>query len=455
MDFDQDQQLDQTVHSLTDFIESGQDDQFMNRFTQLHDFEMGQVYAALPENIRGVAWRIMDDETLATVFDNLEIDQEDIVRLLAEMPPQRGANVLQKMFADNEADLMQAMNQRTVATYLSLMTKDEAQKIRRLIRYEDQTAGALMATEYLAVHQGATIEDVLGQVKKQAEDAESITYVYVVDDGHRLIGVASLRDLLIHPDDMTVDQITNTRVVSVKAGDDQRDVAQVVADYNFFSIPVTDDDGRLLGIVTVDDIVDVIDEEAREEYSGLAAVDVSDTDDSAWHSAVKRIPWLLSLLLLGLVTTFSVNAFESTIRQAPILAAFIPIIAGTAGNAGTQSLALAIRHFGTGSEKSGWKNLVSELISAAILAVVAGFVLGLIVMFWQGNDQLALTIALSIAIGIWLAALIAHAIPALFNKLNFDPAVINGPLVTTVCDWAALLVYFGLAAMMLDAFVGK
>lgn len=455
MELDHDQQLEQTVHDLVNFINSGQDDEFMNRFTTLHDFEKGQVYAELPENIREVAWRIMDDETLATIFDNLEIDPEEIVKLLEEMPAQKGADILVAMFADNEADLLQAMPAREVAKYLSLMPADEVREVKKLINYEDDTAGALMATEYLAVKQSEKVKDVLVQVKKQAEEAELIIYVYVVDDEQHLIGVVSLRDLLTHPDDMAIDSITNTRVISVKADSDQKDVAQVVADYNFFSIPVTDNDHHLLGIITVDDIVDVIDEEAVGDYSGLAAVDVSDTDDSAWHSAIKRIPWLMTLLVLGLASTALIGMFEHTIRQAPILAAFITIIAGTAGNAGTQSLALAIRHFGNGSDQSGWKNLVSEFISAVVLAVTAGVILFVVTILWQDNNGLAVAVGLSLGLSILASSLLAHLVPAIMNRFDIDPAVVNGPLVATVCDWASILIYFSIATAMLGQFVGK
>ncbi|GAP02349.1 magnesium transporter [Fructobacillus pseudoficulneus] len=455
MELDHDQQVKQAVQSLTDRLENGQDDEFMTEFTALHDFEKGQVYAGFAENIREVAWRVMDDETLATVFDNLEIDPDEIVDLLQEMPPQKGANILMEMFADNEADLFQAMPSRLVATYLALMPNEEAQEIHSLIKYEEQTAGSLMATEYLAVQAGAKVKDVLAQVKKQAEEAESIIYVYVVDGQNRLVGIVSLRDLLTHPDEMTIESITNTRVISVKAGDDQKDVAQVVADYNFFSIPVTNDGQHLLGIITVDDIVDVIDEEAVEEYSGLAAVDVSDPDDSPWQSVLKRLPWLLALLVLGLVSTALVVAFEPTIRQAPILAAFIPLIAGTAGNAGTQSLALAVRRFGNGSDRSVGQALVAELIAAVTLAVIAGLLLAGIVYFWQGSRGLAVAVGLALAASILVASLLAHIVPAVLEKMKVDPAVVNGPLVQTVCDWLAILIYFAIAAGMLDGFVGK
>lgn len=277
------EQLDETIQLLSDLLQSGQDSEFIESFEALHDFEMAQVYAELPEQFRAVAWRLLPTDVLAAVFDNLDVDEVDIAGLLEEMPPQRGAEILQAMYTDNAVDLLQEMSTGQIATYLSLMPKADADAIRKLINYDDQTAGSLMSTEYLAVKEDLKVGEVMRLVKKQALEAESISYVYVLDKQGVLVGVISLRDLLTHPDEMPVSEITNDRIISVRAGDDQQEVAQIVADYNFLSIPVTDDNHRLLGVITVDDIVDVIDEEAVEDYSGLAAVNVSQINDTPWH----------------------------------------------------------------------------------------------------------------------------------------------------------------------------
>ena len=345
------EELNQTIQHLSDLIQSGQDNTFIDSFEALHEYEMAQAYAGLPEQFRSVAWRLLSDDILASVFDNLDVDEVDIVALLKEMPPRRGARILQEMYADNAADVLQEMPPRLVATYLSLMPKSEADEVRQLINYDEQTAGSLMSTEYLAVEENLHVDDVMHLVKKQALEAESISYVYVLDKQEHLMGVISLRDLLTHADDLPVINITNERIISVKAGDDQADVAQIVANYNFLSIPVTDDNNRLLGVITVDDIVDVIDEEAVEDYSGLAAVNVSQINDTPWHSAVKRIPWLIALLLLGMTTATLISSYDGLVRRASILAAFISLITGTAGNAGTQALALAVRRIAVGRDR--------------------------------------------------------------------------------------------------------
>ncbi|MGX4592949.1 magnesium transporter [Leuconostoc sp. JNUCC 76] len=448
------EQLHQNIAHLSDLLHSGQDEAFVTSFNALHDFEMGQVYSELPEQLRAVAWRLLDNETLATVFDNIDVDDEDIDDLLQEMPPQKAVQILRNMYADNEVDLLQEMPTRLVATYLSLMPKDEAEDIRKLINYEEQTAGSLMSIEYLAVEADLRVDEVMRLVKQQALEAEAINYVYVLDKQERLVGVISLRDLLTHPDDMLVSEITKDRIISVKAGDDQQDVAQIVADYNFISIPVTDDNDRLLGVITVDDIVDVIDEEAVEDYSGLAAVNVSQTDDTAWHSAIKRIPWLIALLLLGMSTATLISSFDGLVRKASILAVFISLITGTAGNAGTQALALAVRRLAVGSSNSAVKNFLSEIFAGFLVGTATGFSVFLIVTFWKHNYQLGFAVGIAMAVAIMVANLAGYLIPELIDKLGMDPAVASGPFITTLSDLTSVLIYFNIAQLFISHFTG-
>jgi len=452
---DQTEQLHQTIQFLADLLQSGQDNEFIESFESLHDFEMAQVYAELPEQLRAVAWRLLSIDILASVFDNLDVDEVDIVTLLKEMPPQRGALVLQRMYADNAADLLQEMPDRLVATYLSLMPKSEADDVRKLINYDDQTAGSLMSTEYLAVEEDLHVDEVMRLVKKQALEAEAISYVYVLDFQDQLSGVISLRDLLTHPDDLAVSEITNDRIISVKAGDDQEDVAQIVADYNFLSIPVTDDNNRLLGVITVDDIVDVIGEEAVEDYSGLAAVNVSQINDTPWHSAIKRIPWLIALLLLGMATATLISSYDDLVRQASILAAFISLITGTAGNAGTQALALAVRRIAVGSENSGFKTFFSEIIAGINVGVATGLAVFLIVAVWKQNSILGLAVGIAMTVAIIVANLAGYLIPVLIDKMGFDPAVASGPFITTLSDLTSVLIYFNVAQLFISHFIGS
>lgn len=448
------EELNQTIQHLSDLIQSGQDNTFIDSFEALHEYEMAQAYAGLPEQFRSVAWRLLSDDILASVFDNLDVDEVDIVALLKEMPPRRGARILQEMYADNAADVLQEMPPRLVATYLSLMSKSEADEVRQLINYDEQTAGSLMSTEYLAVEENLHVDDVMHLVKKQALEAESISYVYVLDKQEHLMGVISLRDLLTHADDLPVINITNERIISVKAGDDQADVAQIVANYNFLSIPVTDDNNRLLGVITVDDIVDVIDEEAVEDYSGLAAVNVSQINDTPWHSAVKRIPWLIALLLLGMTTATLISSYDGLVRRASILAAFISLITGTAGNAGTQALALAVRRIAVGSDKNGLRDLFSEVIAGILVGIATGLSVFIVVALWKQNVVLGFAVGLAMTIAIIVANLAGYLIPVVIDKIGFDPAVASGPFITTLSDLTSVLIYFNVAQLFITHFIG-
>jgi magnesium transporter len=449
------EQLQKTIAHLADLLHSGQDEDFVVSFKALHDFEMGQVYSGLPEQMRAVAWRLLDNETLADVFDNLDADDDDIGELLQEMPPQKATEILRNMYADNEADVLQNLPSRLVATYLSLMPKAEADEMRKLIDYDDQTAGSLMSTEYLAVTEDLRVIEVMRLVKHQAAEAEAISYVYVLDNQKHLVGVISLRDLLTHPDDMLVSDITNDRIISVKAGDDQQDVAQIVADYNFLSIPVTDDNDLLLGVITVDDIVDVIDEEAVEDYSGLAAVNVSQTDDTPWHSAIKRIPWLIALLLLGMSTATLISSFDGLVKKASILAVFISLITGTAGNAGTQALALAVRRLAVGTDNTAWKNFWSEVLAGLLVGTATGASVFAIVTIWKHNFELGLAVGIAMAMAIMVANLAGYLVPVLIDKLGFDPAVASGPFITTLSDLTSVLIYFNVAQLFISHFISN
>ncbi len=312
-----------------------------------------------------------------------------------------------------------------------------------------------MSTEYMAVEEELLVGDVMQLVKRHANEAESISYVYVLDNQARLVGVISLRDLLTHPDKLRVSEITNPRVISVKAGDDQEDVAQIVADYNFVSIPVTDDDEHLLGVITVDDILDVIGEEAVEDYSGLAAVNVSQVDDSFWQSAIKRIPWLVALLILGMSTATLINHFDGLVQKASILAVFISLITGTAGNAGTQALALAVRRIAIGNTKTPVKTFLSEMLTGVVVGVVTGLAVFLIVTFWKHNMELGLAVGLAMMIAIMVANLAGYLIPVAMDRLGLDPAVASGPFITTLSDLTSVLIYFSVAQLFISHFIGK
>lgn len=447
--------VEQQTNQLADLLDNQRLAEFRDFFLELHSFEQAQVYTDLAPEQRHVAISVLDDDELAEVFDALEDEPADSIELLEEMSPRRAANILNKMFTDNVADILGVMDVGELATYLSLMPKADATELRQLIAYEDETAGALLATEYLAINPDYTVGEALQYVKKQADEAENIFYLYVVDDNEELTGVVSLRDLLTHPDSLPITEITNTRVIAAHPADDQEDIAMTMRDYDFLALPVTDNANHMIGIITIDDIVDVIDEEAASDYSGLAGVDVEVVDISPLQAAKKRLPWLIALLFLGMSTASLISHYEALVSQAAILAVFISLITGTAGNAGTQSLAVAVRKIALNEEHSLWKVVLTEIAIGLFIGFITGVTIFLIVGIWKANWFLGLAIGISMMAAITVANLAGSLIPMGMNKIGVDPAVASGPFISTLSDLTSVLIYFSIAQIFLSNFVNQ
>lgn len=447
--------VEQQTNQLADLLDNQRLAEFRDFFLELHSFEQAQVYTDLAPEQRHVAISVLDDDELAEVFDALEGEPADSIELLEEMSPRRAASILNKMFTDNVADILGVMDVGELATYLSLMPKADATELRQLIAYEDETAGALLATEYLAINPDYTVGEALQYVKKQADEAENIFYLYVVDDNEELTGVVSLRDLLTHPDSLPITEITNTRVIAAHPADDQEDIAMTMRDYDFLALPVTDNANHMIGIITIDDIVDVIDEEAASDYSGLAGVDVEVVDISPLQAAKKRLPWLIALLFLGMSTASLISHYEALVSQAAILAVFISLITGTAGNAGTQSLAVAVRKIALNEEHSLWKVVLTEIAIGLFIGFITGVTIFLIVGIWKANWFLGLAIGISMMAAITVANLAGSLIPMGMNKIGVDPAVASGPFISTLSDLTSVLIYFSIAQIFLSNFVNQ
>jgi len=352
------------------------------------------------------------------------------------------------MFVDNAVDVLNELDKAQVVSYLTLMNQESANEIKALLHYEEYTAGSIMTTEYVVIPQNSTVRSAMTILRNAAPKAETIYYIFVVDEDERLTGVVSLRDLIIAHEDTLIHTIMNDRVVSVLVSEDQEDVARMIKDYNFLAVPVVDFQQHMLGIITVDDILDVLEEEASDDYSKLAAVsDMSTFDKNSLSAAKKRLPWLIILLVLGMLTANLIGAFEATIEKVALLAAFIPLIAGTAGNSGTQALAVAVRGIATRDieDESKFKLLIREAGTGLITGLVCAiFVVGLIYV-WKQEFLLGLLVGASIFVSIFVATISGSFIPLFMHKMKVDPAVASGPFITTLNDLLSTLIYLGLA----------
>lgn len=428
---------------------------FRELFFDLHIYEQGQFYLSLSQSERQRLYTYLSPKEMADMFDVIEEDEEDVEEYLTEMKPNYVASMLSEMYTDNAVDTLNQLDKTSVAKYLSLMDKDSAREIKELLHYEDETAGSIMTTEYVSIVANQTIRSAMYLLKNEAKAAETIYYVFVVDPENVLVGVISLRDLIVNDDEMMIADVMNERVIAVKVGDDQEDVARTIRDYDFLAVPVTDYEDRLLGIVTVDDIIDVIDEEAASDYSGLAGVDVEDSSENPFKAASKRLPWLITLLFLGMSTATLIGQYEELVSEASILAVFISLITGTAGNAGTQSLAVAVRRLAVQDDKdSGFFRLIwSEMLTGLITGVVTGITIFVVVGIWKHNFPLGFVIGMAMLFAITVANLAGSLIPMLMDKLGFDPAVASGPFITTLSDLTSVLIYFNIASLFMHYFI--
>ncbi|WP_408010737.1 magnesium transporter [Pseudalkalibacillus sp. A8] len=447
------QELNNEFKHVVEALKKEDIDLFRGKFLEMHPYDQTRLFSDLEDNERMRLYGYLSPEEMADIFE--KIDLEDTKSYLFEMEPFYAAKMLGDMYADDAVDVLNDLEAEQLASYLTIMDNEAAQEIKELLHYEEKTAGSIMTTEFVAIGANQTVTQAMQILRKEAPDAETIYYVFVVDENKKLVGVISLRDLIIAEEDTLVTDVMNERVVAISVGEDQEEAARMMKDYDFLALPVVDFQNHLLGIITVDDIVDVIDEEASEDYSKLAAVsDMDSADRSPMQAAKRRLPWLIILLFLGMITASLIGQFEETLNQVAILAVFIPLIAGMAGNTGTQALAVAVRGIATGdTDKQDVRSLVlREAGTGVITGTSCGLVIMIVVFLWKDSIYLGLLVGASIFLTLIIATLAGALIPLLMHKMKIDPAVASGPFITTINDIISVLIYFGLASTFINYF---
>ena len=438
---------------LIDSLKNEDIEGFRAEFLELHPYDQASFFKELDEEHREKIYHYLSPEEMATLFENLEIDDDEYKDVLAEMNPNYAADMISKMYVDDAVDVLNELEKDQVVSYLTIMDEEAAQEIKDLLHYEEYTAGSIMTTDFVSISANQTVRSAMYILKNEAPKAETIYYIYVLDEHKRLLGVISLRDLIVNDDDTMIADITNDRIVSVSVGEDQEEVARKIKDYNFLALPVVDFQNHLLGIITVDDVMDVMEEEASDDYSKLAAVSDMDTiDRNPLSAARKRLPWLIILLFLGMMTASLIGRFEETLNKVAILAVFIPLIAGMAGNTGTQALAVAVRGIATGDleKENKWKLIVREAGTGLITGTICGVLVAIIIFIWKGNIFLGILVGISILCTLIVATLAGALIPLIMHKFKIDPAVASGPFITTINDLISILIYFGMATLFMS-----
>ena len=429
------------------------------KILKFHPYEVSEALLEMSEQERSKFYKIFRGHDISEIISYLDI--EDVLLLFEEMKPRYIVNIIQELDIDDAVDVMKALPDEERAGYLQLMDEETREEIRLLFQYKEDTAGSIMTTEYIEINVNDSVEKAMKKLLKQAVDAETINTLYVTDSKNILVGTLSLREMILARKGQFIKDIMNSRIVSVNTTLDQEDVADIFKDYDFTSLPVLDHIGRMLGIITIDDIIDVIEEEASEDYSRLAAisdVEIDSDTETIWMSAKKRLPWLLILSVLGFLTSTIIAQFEGTLAKVPTIALFMPMILGMAGNTGTQSLAVTVRGLNN-DEFDDKAQIRKHLIREVGTGLLNGLIIG-IIMF--GATYLFLTVtnspealkitevvSLSILASLTVSTLSGALIPIIINSFKIDPAVASGPFVTMIVDILALSVYFSLATILI------
>jgi magnesium transporter len=392
-------------------------------------------------------------ERQAEVFSFYSPENQE--ELVSDVGRQRMSSLLEAMSHDDRVDLLKQLDDEVVESLLPLVARADREDIRKLMSYPEDTAGAVMTTDYATLPADATVSEALALLRQQAPGVETIYYVYVVDAERHLLGFVSLRDLILARPTARVRDIMQPEVVSVRVEEDREEVAQEMAKYDFLAIPVVDDQNRLVGIVTHDDVADVMEAEATEDFHLAAAVKPlirGYSHSGVWSLYSRRVGWLVMLVFVSLMSSGVIAAFEETLQAAIALAFFLPLLIGTGGNTGAQAATLIVRALATDEvdQKNWLKIMVKEFtvgLSLGATMAVASFVLAL----FLGGFQVALIVGISMLCIVLFTNLLGILLPFVLTRLRFDPAVASSPLITTVADVLGLLLYFGIASAIMRA----
>ncbi|WP_100374526.1 magnesium transporter [Bacillus sp. FJAT-45037] len=441
---------DQLLVLVIKYVKESKRHSLQKLLEELHPYDFAQLYKGLPEKHHHKFLTLLTPDQLADLIQELDYDVQ--IEILHKLGIERSSKVMNLMDNDDLADLLNELSADKIQEFLDVMKKEDSQKIRSLMSYPADTAGGLMTNQFVWINANQTVRQAVNKLKEYAGFSENIYYLYVINEEKNLVGVVSYRDLLIADADDFIEDIMFNRTVSVNVEADQEEVAQIIERYDFIAVPVVDDQNILLGIITVDDAIDIVIREANEDIEKLSASGKDiDFNTKATTASFRRLPWLILLLFIGLISGSIISGFEETLDQVVALIFFMPMIAGMTGNTGTQSLAVVVRGLVTSDvdKKTVTKLVFRELRVGVIIGITCGLLILAVATLWIGSYTLGLVVGFSLLITLVVGTLAGTIIPLLLYRFGVDPAVASGPLITTINDIFSLMIYFGIATAFL------
>ncbi len=427
-------------------------------FTKAYPVEVARMLSALSGAERLRAFKILFEEGevshVASVLS--EMAEGDSLALLERLEPRQIARLLSEMAADDATFLASRLPDPLAESVLALMEARPAADVRELLEHEEQTAGRIMTRDYFALDDDVTVSEAITALQRRSEEFEMVFYVYIVDKRNHLIGVASLRQLLTTPPSTQLKRIMKSNVISARTNDDQEEVARLVAEYDLLAVPIVDDEDKLVGIVTVDDVLDVLQDEVAEDLLALAGVATEEhISTSARRSLRLRAPWLMVNLATAFLTSYVISQFVGTFERLPVLAALVSIPNGMAGNAATQTVTVIVRGIALNEmSKLSWTAL-KEMAVGAGNGLINGLICATVVSLYYRNIWLGIVLSMAMVMNLTIAGLAGTLIPVALKKIKVDPAVASSVFVTTCTDVAGSFCFLGLATLFLNLLASK
>ncbi len=442
---------------LEELIEQRKWFELKNLLAKFYPADIAEILNKLPVEQQVIILRLLPKDLASDVFSQLDTNvQENIIKNLTN---EQVKNIIESLDADDRTQLLEELPPKMTRRLINLLSEQERKEALRLLGYPEDSVGRLMTPDYVAIKKNWTIAQALEHIKQFGKDAETIDMIYVIDDDWHLLDDIPIRRIILADPQLTVEQIMDHHFVSMNVKTDQEEAIKIFEKYDLPAIPVTDDEGHLLGIVTFDDILDVIREEHTEDFAKYSGLDtesvgadfITQLKTAPIRTIVRaRVTWLLALLLMDVITGSIIQGFENTIAKYVVLVTFLPVLVDTAGNAGSQSATLIIRALALGTVKiRDWIYMLGkELIVASVLGLIMGA--GISIMgFIRGNAHIAKVVIVSMFVNVIIGSLIGVLLPFIFTKLKKDPATASTPLITTLADIIGTAVYLTIATLML------
>lgn len=456
MHTDFDDKLEEYVALLIEQLDNGNYDEIKAFNETLHTADMALIMRELEERHRNIYFSLLGFEEASEVLE--EMSTESFCDLIKTLESNQRMQILDFMSQDAIADKLYDLPEDQKYQILAYLDLEDAKEVVELLEYEEDSAGGKMTKEYVTLMANITVDQAISQLRATAPDAETIYYVFVTDENDALQGVISLRELIVAKGETMIADIMNPHVIAVHEDDDQEEVARIVSKYNFLVVPVVDSENKLQGIITIDDVIDVIEEEATEDilkFAGSSDLEDFEDDDSSLKRIVyavrSRLPWLIITIFGGLLSASVISKYSGALSANATLALFMPLLAGMGGNVGTQSSTITVRNIAI-NYIEGWDvviTLLQEMAVGVIVGTVCSLIVAVVSYVTHGEMLLSFIVGLSMFANIVTAATIGTLVPLTFKKIGVDPAVASAPFISTTIDITGLSIYFSLATYLM------